>query len=112
MKTPWKFKISKWTVWSIPNKKKHELAWKLPNKKPLKVLKRIIQLSTKPNDKILSIFSGSGSGACAAIETNRNSVSVENNFDTLKHSKQRILDIYVIGQMSHNVNYSALSGLI
>ena len=84
------------TVWSVPNnKKKHELTLgSYPAQKPLKILKRIIQLSTKPNDKILSIFSGSGSDACAAIETNRNSVSIENNSDALNHSKQRIWDVY------------------
>ena len=84
------------TVWSVPNnKKKHELTLgSYPAQKPLKILKRIIQLSTKPNDKILSIFSGSGSDACAAIETNRNSVSIENNSDALNHSKQRILGVY------------------
>ena len=84
------------TVWSVPNnKKKHELTLgSYPAQKPLKILKRIIQLSTKPNDKILSIFSGSGSDACAAIETNRNSVSIENNSNALNHSKQRIWDVY------------------
>ncbi|MDA9894942.1 site-specific DNA-methyltransferase [Amylibacter sp.] len=84
------------TVWSIPNnKKKHELTLgSYPAQKPLKVIKRIIQLSTKPNDKILSIFSGSGSDACAAIETNRNSVSIENNSNALNHFKQRVLDVY------------------
>ena len=84
------------TVWSIPNnKKKHELTLgSYPAQKPLKLLKRIIQLSTKTNDKILSLFSGSGSDACAAIETNRDSVSVENNPNALKRSTQRILDVY------------------
>ena len=84
------------TVWSVPNnKKQHELTLgSYPAQKPLKVLKRIIQLSSKPNDKILSIFSGAGSDACAAIETNRNSVSIENNPDAMSHSKQRILDVY------------------
>lgn len=84
------------TVWSIPNnKKKYELTvGSHPAQKPLKVLKRIIQLSTKPNDKILSIFSGSCSDACAAIETNRNSVSIENNPDSLEHSRRRILNTY------------------
>ena len=86
------------TVWSIPNnKKKYELiCGSYPAQKPLKVLKRMIQLSTKPNDTILSIFSGSGSDICASIETDRNSVSIENNKDAIKHLKKRVFETYGI----------------
>ncbi len=86
------------TVWSIPNnKKKHELTLgSYPAQKPLKILKKMIQLSTKPNDRVLSLFAGSGSDACAAIETERNSLSVENDKRALKHLKNRISDVYGI----------------
>lgn len=84
------------TVWSIPNnKQKHELVkGSYPTQKPLKVLRRLIQLSTRPGDTILSIFSGSGSDACAAIETNRNSVSIENSVNAVEHAAGRICEVY------------------
>ncbi|MAI59319.1 MAG: site-specific DNA-methyltransferase [Rhodobacteraceae bacterium] len=86
------------TVWSTPNnKKRHELTLgSYPAQKPLKILKKMIQLSTKPKDRVLSLFAGSGSDACAAIETERNSLSVENDKGAVKHLKHRISDVYGI----------------
>ena len=84
------------TVWSLSNnKKKQELIMgSYPAQKPLKVLKRIINLSSKPNDTILSIFSGSGSDASAAIETQRNSVSIENSKKAVNHMVERLKKTY------------------
>lgn len=84
------------TVWSIPNnKKKYELIkGSYPAQKPLKVLRRLIKISTKPDDTILSIFSGSGSDACASIETNRNSVSIENSMDAILRAVERVNEVY------------------
>jgi site-specific DNA-methyltransferase (adenine-specific) len=84
------------TVWSMSNnKKKYEINnGSYPTQKPLKILRRLIRLTTKENDNILSIFSGSGSDACAAIETGRNSVSIEREYIAINLIKKRIKDTY------------------
>ncbi len=84
------------TVWSLSNNKnKNELlCGTYPAQKPLKVLKRMIQISTKPNSLLLSLFSGSGSDACASFETNRNSVSIESDNKAVKHFIKRMKETY------------------
>lgn len=67
------------TVWDISNnKEKRELAYgKHPTQKPLKILKRIIMLSSKPGDLILTPFAGAGSECVAAKETGRKYIGFE-----------------------------------
>ena len=48
----------------------------------------MIEISSKPGDLVLSIFAGSGSDACASLETGRNSVSIENDQKAVKHLKK------------------------
>ena len=84
------------TVWSLSNNKKKEelICGSYPAQKPLKVLKRMIEISSKPGDLVLSIFAGSGSDACASLETRRNSVSIENDHKAVKHLKKRLKKTY------------------
>lgn len=58
------------TVWDIPNnKEKRELAFgKHPTQKPIRLIKRMLSLSTKPGDKILVPFVGSGTECVVAKE--------------------------------------------
>lgn len=67
------------TVWDISNnKEKSELAFgKHPTQKPLRILDRIIRLSTKRGDLVLSPFSGSGSECVAAKMAGRNYIGIE-----------------------------------
>lgn len=67
------------TVWDIPNnKEKWELAFgKHPTQKPIRILDRLIRLSSKPNDTVLSPFCGSGSECVAAKLVGRNFIGVE-----------------------------------
>lgn len=56
------------TVWDIPNnKKKDEIVYgKHPAQKPLRLLERMIKLSSKPGQNCLVPFAGSGSECVAA----------------------------------------------
>ena len=67
------------TVWDIPNnKQRRELEFgKHPTQKPLRLLDRIIRLSSRPGDIILSPFSGAGSECLAAYESGRQFLGLE-----------------------------------
>lgn len=82
------------TVWDIPNnKEKRELKFgKHPTQKPLRLLKRMINLSTKENDTILVPFSGAGSECLASKELNRNFIGFEIEKEYYDISIKRIND--------------------
>lgn len=67
------------TVWDIPNNKESsELQFgKHPTQKPLKILKRMIRLSSKAGDTVLAPFAGAGSECVAAKMTGRNYIGFE-----------------------------------
>lgn len=67
------------TVWDISNNKsKVELKYgKHPTQKPIKILKRMIRLSSKVGDIMLTPFAGAGSECVAAKETQRNYIGFE-----------------------------------
>jgi len=67
------------TVWDIPNNKEaRELKYgKHPTQKPLSVCKRIIAISSKPEDIVLVPFAGAGSECLAARELGRNFIGFE-----------------------------------
>lgn len=79
------------TVWDIPNNKtKEELKYKHPTQKPEKLIKRIIQLTTKENDIVLDCFMGSGTTAKVAKELNRQYIGFELDEKYYKSSLERI----------------------
>jgi len=67
------------TVWDIPNNKdREELRYgKHPTQKPLKVCKRMISLTSKKGDLILSPFAGAGTECLAAKELDRHYLGFE-----------------------------------
>lgn len=80
------------TVWDIPNNKTKEelMHGKHPTQKPLRVCKRIIDLSTKPGDVVLSPFSGAGSECVAAKELGRNYIGIELEKEYVDISEKRL----------------------
>jgi site-specific DNA-methyltransferase (adenine-specific) len=50
-----------------------------PTQKPLGILRRIISASSRPGDRVLDFFAGSGTTAQAAFELKRNFVVVDQN---------------------------------
>ncbi|MDR2970856.1 MAG: site-specific DNA-methyltransferase [Bacteroidales bacterium] len=67
------------TVWDIPNNKQTEESkyGKHPTQKPLRILDRMIRLSSKTGDLVMTPFSGSGSECVAAKLTGRNYLGFE-----------------------------------
>ena len=66
-------------IWDIPNnKERSELAYgKHPTQKPLRLLERMLRLSSKQGDTMLTPFAGSGSECCAAKKLNLNYIGFE-----------------------------------
>ncbi|MBI4023094.1 site-specific DNA-methyltransferase [Candidatus Berkelbacteria bacterium] len=60
-----------------------------PTQKPLGILKRIIQASSKPEDLVLDFFAGSGTTGEAASRLGRRFMLVDNNEQSLKAMAQR-----------------------
>lgn len=80
------------TVWDIPNnKKKEELDFgKHPTQKPLRLIYRMLDISAKPNSKVLIPFAGSGSECIAAMKYNLNFLAFEIDEEYVKIANDRI----------------------
>lgn len=81
------------TVWDISNNKdKSELKYgKHPTQKPLRILKRMILLSTKPEDIVLTPFAGSGSECVAAKELGRHYIGIESEREYCDLANTRLI---------------------
>jgi len=60
-----------------------------PTQKPLGILRRIIQASSKPGDVVLDFFSGSGTTAAACLEFDRNFLLIDNNPQSIEIMRKR-----------------------
>lgn len=82
------------TVWDIPNNKdRRELAHgKHPAQKPLRLLKRMLEISARPGDIVLAPFAGSGSECVAAKELGIHFLGFESDPAYLNICKQRLAD--------------------
>lgn len=80
------------TVWDLSNNKKsEELKYgKHPTQKPLKVLTRMINLSSRPGDVMLTPFAGAGSECVAAKITGRHYIGFEIEEKYCKISEERL----------------------
>ena len=61
-----------------------------PNQKPLGVLRRIVQASTRPGDWCLDFFAGSGTLGVAAAELGRRYVLVDSNPEAWEVMQERL----------------------
>ncbi|MCX8051185.1 MAG: site-specific DNA-methyltransferase [Chlorobi bacterium] len=64
-----------------------------PTQKPLGILRRIIQASSRPGDLVLDFFAGSGTTGYAAWELGRRFLLVDNNPDALAIMAQRFAQV-------------------
>lgn len=90
------------TVWDISNnKEKRELEYgKHPTQKPLRILKRMIQLSSREGDIMLTPFSGAGSECVAAKELGRNYIGYEIDPQYVDITHKRLENAVLNNQMS------------
>ena len=80
------------TVWDLSNNKKpEELKYgKHPTQKPIKVLTRMIKLSSRIGDIMLTPFSGAGSECVAAKLTGRHFIGFEIEKEYCNISEERL----------------------
>lgn len=64
-----------------------------PTQKPIKLIERIIQIFTNEGDLILDNCMGSGTTACACINTNRNFIGFEVDKEYYEYAEKRIKDM-------------------
>ena len=83
------------TVWDLSNnKKREELEYgKHPTQKPIKILTRIIKLSSKEGDVMLTPFSGAGSECVAAKITGRHYIGFEIEQEYCSIAEKRLANI-------------------
>ena len=81
------------TVWDLSNNKnREELKYgKHPTQKPIKILTRMIKLTTKPGDVMLTPFAGAGSECVAAKKTGRHYIGFEIEKEYCDISEERLL---------------------
>jgi site-specific DNA-methyltransferase (adenine-specific) len=61
-----------------------------PTQKPIGILRRIIQASSKEGDVVLDFFAGSGTTGVVASQLNRRFILVDQNPEALEVIKQRL----------------------
>lgn len=61
-----------------------------PTQKPLKLLERIVQLSSNPRDVVLDPFCGSGTTLVAASNLGRNCIGIDKNPEACKLTRKRL----------------------
>ncbi|MFN5558738.1 MAG: DNA-methyltransferase [Rhodoluna sp.] len=66
-----------------------------PTQKPLGVLRRIIQASSKEGDIVLDFFAGSGTTGAAASELGRNFILIDQNPEAISVMKKRFSSLSV-----------------
>ena len=60
-----------------------------PTQKPVGILRRIIQASSKPGDLVLDFFGGSGTTGAVAAELGRRFILVDQNPEALEVMRER-----------------------
>lgn len=66
-----------------------------PTQKPLGILRRVIQASSKEGDLVLDFFAGSGTTGAAAAELGRNFILIDQNPESIAVIKTRFSDLPV-----------------
>ena len=61
-----------------------------PNQKPAGILRRIVQASSRPGDRVLDFFAGSGTTGAVAAELGRRFVLVDRNPEAVEVMRARL----------------------
>ena len=80
------------TVWDIPNnKKRQEIRFgKHPSQKPVRLIRRMLEISAKEGDLLLVPFAGAGSECVAASELGLRFLAFETDADYLEIAAKRL----------------------
>ncbi|PFP43340.1 site-specific DNA-methyltransferase, partial [Priestia megaterium] len=61
-----------------------------PTQKPEGVLRRMVQASSRPGDRVLDMFAGSGTLGAVAAPLGRDSVLIDDNADAVAVMRKRL----------------------
>ena len=61
-----------------------------PNQKPAGILRRIVQASSRPGDRVLDFFAGSGTTGAVSAELGRRFVLIDNNAEAIEVMRTRL----------------------
>lgn len=75
-----------------------------PTQKPVKVLKKLIEICTDPGDVVIDPCFGSGATARAALETGRNFYGFEINKEYCRRAKEEMIVLPEDNQITLNLN--------
>ena len=78
-----------------------------PTQKPLGVLRRIVQASSRPGDLVLDFFAGSGTTGEACLETNRRFLLVDANPEALDVMARRFRGVRGLRWVGYNPRTAA-----
>jgi DNA modification methylase len=71
-----------------------------PTQKPEGILRRIVQASTRPGDRVLDLFAGSGTTGAVASALGRDAVLVDENADAIEVMRRRMPHARVCGSVA------------
>jgi site-specific DNA-methyltransferase (adenine-specific) len=101
-----------WWYTIVPTSSKEKTGY--PTQKPLGILKRIIQASSKPGNLVLDFFAGSGTTAAACLALGRRFILIDDNPQALEIMARRFAglpDIEWIGFDPTNLPISQSTNL-
>lgn len=84
--------IFNWFEWKRDSVKQYPKIH--PTQKPIKVLKRLIEIFTDEGDTVIDPVAGSGSTLRACMELNRNCYGFEIDKNFYKLAKEQMLNVY------------------
>lgn len=76
-----------WWHTIVPTNGKEKTGY--PTQKPLGIIRRVIQASSKPEDLVLDFFAGSGTTGAVCLEFNRQFILIDNNPQAIEVMKKR-----------------------
>lgn len=80
-----------WWMTIVPTNSRERTGY--PTQKPLKLLERIIKASSNPGDLVADFFGGAGTTALAASRLARRYLTVDNNPEAVRITRQRLAGV-------------------
>lgn len=77
-----------WWHTIVPTRGKERTGY--PTQKPLGILNRIVKVHSRPGDRVLDFFAGSGTTGEAAVRTGRSAVLIDNHPEALEVMAKRL----------------------
>jgi site-specific DNA-methyltransferase (adenine-specific) len=80
-----------WWHTIVPTNGKEKTGY--PTQKPLGIVRRIVQASSRPGDLVLDFFAGSGTTGAACLEFGRRFILVDDNPQAIEVMRHRFVDV-------------------